>query len=534
MYRMLIVDDEERIVNSLYGLMEEHFDFELYRAFSGEAAVRLMQKMRIDVLMTDISMPQMSGLELLDTAKRLWPKCHVLLLTAYDRFDYAYRAIRYDRVDYLLKIESYDEICAVIRKKYELLEQERREEELLHFDSHLRGISANVRGYFLKRIIVQGMPLPEQKDLEDMQLPIRLDRPALLLIGTLNAPGLAGMNQAVACIDDYLTAQLEQYGLRCFPYVSSSYTLWVIQPGADATRSPEELAVCVQEVFGALPQMVEAQTSWPLAILCADAFVPWRDMHALYQRAETSLERLRDESGMMILHAAEELSRKNPYSSFPTVDELNMLLEMLKCGKDEEFTQRLSEGLSEVRLAPSVRSARIGTSVSAVALLLGEAARLYDPALLEIPAFQRLMEGSGNDTGAQWVERVLQAVAAIRETRASMKRDMGAWLVERVNQYVESHYSEDITLTILADEMHYSPSYLSRFYKQHTGKNVMSYVYAVRLNKAKALLVSTGCKTGEIAAACGFCSTKYFNQVFRKATGVSAAQYREENTAPSC
>ena len=64
MYRMMIVDDEERIVNSIYDLMEENFDFELYRCYSGVQALALLKRKRFDIIMSDVSMPQMSGLDL--------------------------------------------------------------------------------------------------------------------------------------------------------------------------------------------------------------------------------------------------------------------------------------------------------------------------------------------------------------------------------------------------------------------------------------------------------------------------------------
>ena len=82
---------------------------------------------------------------------------------------------------------------------------------------------------------------------------------------------------------------------------------------------------------------------------------------------------------------------------------------------------------------------------------------------------------------------------------------------------------------MLADEVHYSPAYLSRFYKANTGTNVMTHLYNVRIGKAKELLENSNDKVSDIAVKTGFCSTKYFNRVFKKMTGLSPAQFRRES-----
>ena len=148
MYRMMIVDDEERIANSIYDLMDERFDFELYRCYSAMAALDVIRTMRFDIVITDIAMPGMSGLELLNKVQAIWPKCHFLILTAYDSFDYAYETLRHDRVDYLLKIESYDTICQCVERKLQDIQKERsREEKLRHYDQYVQQVGESMGRY---------------------------------------------------------------------------------------------------------------------------------------------------------------------------------------------------------------------------------------------------------------------------------------------------------------------------------------------------------------------------------------------------
>ena len=528
MTRMLIVDDEERIVNSLYGLMAERFDLEIHRAYSAVSAMSLVRRMRFDLMISDISMPQMSGLELLDEVRRLWPRCYVLLLTAYDRFDYAYRAMKYDRVDYLLKIESYDEICRVVQEKLTLMAQEQQEDEkLLRLGNDLNAIFQSVQRYFLKRIILQGTPLPDGRELDGIPFPMALDRPALLVLGSLEAAGPAERSRVIGGIDDYLAERLPEAGLQGVSCASAGYAFWLFQSIKEEGHAQAEQRVFLQELLDNLPDMVEKRLGKHLALLCADAFVPWQDLHALYQRASVHLEQWRNESGTVIFSVDEEMTQRPAYGSFPNLDEVNMLWEMMKCGNVQGLTAMLREGLAPLRQARQL-AALPSASFTGIAFLLAQAASLYAPELLAHSAFRRLLNGQGYDDGEAWVTDVIRTVEDMLERRDASQRDMGIWLVQRINQYIEQHFAEDITLATLADEVHYSPSYLSRFYKTHTGKNLMAAISGVRIAHAKTLLTKTNLKISDIATQCGFCSTKYFNQVFKRMTDVSAVQYRDQ------
>lgn len=111
---VLVVDDESFIANSITALLQcqNQWELDVYKAYSGEEALVLMRNMRVDILITDIRMPGMDGLELCHLTQSLWPECIRILLTAYQDFSFAHKAIR-DGIDsYLLKTESDESILA--------------------------------------------------------------------------------------------------------------------------------------------------------------------------------------------------------------------------------------------------------------------------------------------------------------------------------------------------------------------------------------------------------------------------------------
>ncbi|MFC5407109.1 response regulator transcription factor [Cohnella soli] len=100
------------------------------------------------------------------------------------------------------------------------------------------------------------------------------------------------------------------------------------------------------------------------------------------------------------------------------------------------------------------------------------------------------------------------------------------WLIEQINQYVHDHLAGDLSLTTISSEFHFNPSYLSRYYKQATGRNLLEFIQATKLNAAIDLMLHTPLKLNEIADRTGFDSNSYFTTFFKKMTGMSPQQYR--------
>ena len=127
-FQILIVDDEPHVVDAIRGILEQEpeVDLELHTAFRGQQALKLCQQYPISLLITDIRMPDMSGLELARQVRQLTPDCNVILLTAYSDFTYAYEGIQLHASDYILKTEDKQIIRSRIFKILGTMEQELR------------------------------------------------------------------------------------------------------------------------------------------------------------------------------------------------------------------------------------------------------------------------------------------------------------------------------------------------------------------------------------------------------------------------
>ena len=128
-FQVLIVDDEPNVADSIALLLESgsQYDLELHTAYRAPQALEIMQRIRIDLLITDIQMPGMNGLALIREARKLWPDCAAVILSAYSDFEYAYEAISQQVAGYILKTE---EESAILSRLYEAIA--RLEERLNH------------------------------------------------------------------------------------------------------------------------------------------------------------------------------------------------------------------------------------------------------------------------------------------------------------------------------------------------------------------------------------------------------------------
>ena len=124
-YRVLIVDDEPFVVDWIADLLEHDDDpnaeYDICRAYGVDEALRWLSRARIDLMVTDIQMPGVSGLELAENVRERWPACQVAFLTAYARFDYAYKAVNLGSAGYILKSEDDAKILKKLRAAIRLV-----------------------------------------------------------------------------------------------------------------------------------------------------------------------------------------------------------------------------------------------------------------------------------------------------------------------------------------------------------------------------------------------------------------------------
>jgi two-component system response regulator YesN len=316
-YRMLIVDDEEQIVDWLYEMFksEKGMELDVFKAYSGSEALEWLNKTAIDIVLADINMPGMDGIELMKRIKENWSSCRVIFLTGYDNFDYVYTAQKYEGVSYLLKSESDAEIVKAIEKAIHEIETSFRNNELVIKAKEQREKMLPVMQKDFLTDLVDGM-ITDSEDIgqkfDEIDIPLLAVHPFIMLVGrvdpavessagTLAAPeaknGMLGESKDLLSTVNFI---IEKYMHSDLSYIyivhERTYLVWFIQPAASLSKFgrdevPETLWNVTRNRIKDLISSVQASCRETLGITVSFALgnktCKWSstaDMYALLRR----------------------------------------------------------------------------------------------------------------------------------------------------------------------------------------------------------------------------------------------------------
>lgn len=519
MFRLLIVDDESMVVDSLYSCVRENFDLEVYRAFSAFEALSMMRKLRFEIVITDISMPGMSGLELLEQIKRLWPLCRVIILTGFRDFDYAYRALGYDGVRYLLKVEEDKVILDAIGQEIQVLENELRHEEMFSLlGERVARMRPLLQQTAVSSIIRQGEE-PNPRTLEELELPLSPEQTTLLMVGrieVLEATNETGWERAVQATCYLVEQAMSERGLIAVSCRIEGEPVWVLQRARTGEEETDaDLIAYVSERIPVVQEQCRERGICTFTVAVARTFTAFPELPVTYARLLAKLRRSTGlNAGALLMEDEGETTREPRY---PDIRELGRLQELLRRGRREELLDALSQGLAFLDERAWIPTETIG----ALTLLFSEACEDYGE-----PDGEPFPTAGNGELAAAWRLRVLDYAERVLQQREQSKKGVVTWAVKQVMDYVEQHYMEELSLTLLADLVHFNPSYLSRLFKEKTGKNLQTYINEVRVEKVKCFLADSSLRVGEIAMLTGFVSSKYMNHVFRRLIDMSPVEYR--------
>lgn len=528
-YRVVIVDDESYIADSTAILLgaEDEWEMEIQVFYSARQALKRIQEQKTDILIADIRMPEMDGLQLMDAVGHIWPMCQIILLTAHAQFDYVYQAIRRDSADYVLKHDGYSALRAAVERAVNRLNASNLQKRILaDARSQVQAALPWLQREFFMDLVhgvhYQAQDIPQVQN--QLNLPIDVQQPGYPLLifvhSSMGSAALLERTQRDSAIALIARSFLPQDTRVAAMQVDSSRLLWFWQ--FHEAVGPAQL----EGMLEGIQAMAQSQLDVMVSFVYSAHGVDWTQYVQVYNRfsALMTMQAMGGEKMWIVCADLEpvlvgehqRITRAarwiNAYrADAPNAqEELDGLLEMLKSA-DSVYDMTYMHLYLQIAMSLAQVIQEMGLSPSDQASLMPH--KLYDAKAHNSPT-----------EAAEYLKWLSGRMVDLRResTRDSMKA-----LVGHVKGYIRQHYDEDVSLNKLADFVHVNASYLSRVFKQHTGENLLDYIRKVRLNKAKELLEQPNLRIHEVSEMLGFQNPAYFSFYFKKNLGMSPREYRD-------
>ncbi|WP_171656005.1 response regulator [Paenibacillus foliorum] len=534
MIRLLLVDDEPVILEDLALFINKTADFEhVYTAASGQEAVELIEQFPIDIVVTDIRMPGMSGLEFCEYVKQKQMDIECILLSGYAEFEYAQQALKTNAAAYLLKPVKKDELLQTILQTVEVLKQ-KREAAVSNKKAHetLRSHLVHLQASLLLDLLKGKKLTPEKltEEMERLNIPFAVgDWAAIMLLRIENRfleydeRSISLFEFAVVNItEEVLNDHFEVWACKD----DSQYLAFLIKmKNSDLTDAPRKKVL--EQLIPQLQHYITIYLQGKISVIVSDFEAFPVCLAELYQKALLLFRRLPGSEQELFLRLWDQ-PPQTPLRPLQRLHEPPTILQLIETGRWQDAHERLDYIFEEL----SSNGMDTGEYLSEVFFALSNAYTyvIHMNGLQMADVVEEPYMTGNNVATFRTVKQLhgwaMQVLERIKERVADGSKVTRGSFVLQIHQYIERHLSEDVTLQAISEHVHLHPAYLSVTYKQETGENLSEYIYRYRMEKAAYLLRNSKAKIYEIAAQLGYQYTPYFTKLFKSYYDVSPQEYR--------
>ncbi len=503
MLRLLIAEDDPVILDNL----QHHFNWETLgftvcgAVTNGTDALHALALLRPDVLLTDMEMPGHSGLDVMEQIAREHSDIKVVFLSAYDDYDYVRPALRLGAVDYLLKPLSEEKLCELFLGLAETIRNEKRAREMNARETYYLEMS---RQTAYTHILLQYL-LGNHTDPKMLQLTMehfRFPENSVLNLVSVQSPDLIKNKE----IPEFLQRLYEGSVIRPVFLLYQKQVIFLL-PGP---------CTCLDSL---LRSLLPSGAVYRCVLSESAAF---SDLPGLFQTIHANRTvwfYLPQNRIVPVNTETHRLPEKDLV--FPKI---NDVCDLIKRNETAALGKLLALFFQECRTQnpnPDTLTIHMADLYSNVTDQL----RMVQPKLsaADFEEFYRMLQKSPNlDAFQDYVSRQFSLLTKSYADLCAAKGD----LIDRVQDYIEQNYTEDLSLGGLAEIFYVTPAYLSSLFSKRTGDTITAHLQNTRLDRAAALLISGNQPVAKIGATVGYPNYSHFCRLFRRRFHVTPTDYR--------
>ncbi|WP_323089914.1 response regulator transcription factor [Allobaculum sp. JKK-2023] len=492
-YNVLLVDDELIIRQGMEYLIDwEKEGFHLVgKVKNGQEALEAIEKQTPDIVITDIEMPVMSGLDLAEILARSHPEIRMIMLSAHSDFDYVRPAFSLGAVDYILKPSlSPEELLKVLHKSVQGLQKVHTS---LH-ERHSDWINRYLAGY--------EEPVEDQTLLEMF--------PACVVLYT-DPSSKKTADQRLEELNQYLEG-LGKPELSCGFLIDQSYPAFL---------------VCQKQKEKVKQDLMQSSKTFPVCFFISRPYTSLEDIRNHQSTLSSQLmSSLFYASGKAVID--ETQLESGPHQSELSLEEYEASLKASSF--DLAFEQLHDYACREIEARADesqLKSAVVNAIYSFVNLL--EVFRLEKNHIryFKLNCYSLIHKAKNADEFLRQLEALIEdgkaLVAGYQVTESRSEISM-------MMDYIQEHYNEPLQLQTLVDRFGFSYAYLSSLFSEKSSETFSEYLNRIRIEKACEPLIHSDQSIADIAQETGYSDSGYFSKVFKKQTGMTPRTYRRRNS----
>ena len=525
-YRMVLVDDEDEVRGRINAKIAEERAFEVVgSAGNGYDALELIERHAPHIVLTDIKMPYIDGIELAKIIKRDYPTVKIAFISGYDEFEYAREAIDLHVSSYLTKPVSQEDITRFLVKLKEELDSELTEQynnEILK-TRYEQSIPMIIENFFSSVLITNGYY--RKQDIERLHdYGLRLDDSRYLVAYVKldqheQAEGKDSEERKIS-VRTTIQTTLKRYGYVEYSFLYLDGIVFLIkEKGADFSHR-------IDQALFEMVKISEKFLSASISIGVSNLHREFIQLPAAYQEAETALGYSNFLQTGRIVYI-DQLEGEKTERLRLSEQEINSLEYSAKYGDARavhtSIEEMRKEAMGNKKLVTNFRiySIRLVDVVLRFAESIGvELHHVVSGDILEI-----LMGFRSLDSLFSWVE---QTILKLQEYNRDTKQTSSQRYLESTVNYIQQHFADpNMSMESICDQQGISVSYLSLLFKKQMNTTFVRFLTKTRMEKAHELLKFTGDRVVEIAQACGYRDVYYFSHSFKRYYGISPRKYRE-------
>jgi two-component system, response regulator YesN len=536
MYKLLVVDDEFNIRDGIINAVQwDKIGVEVVgEALDGQDALEKVELLSPDIVITDVYMDNIDGLELSDILHQKYPFIKVIIVSGYDDFEFVKRALELKVFRYIIKPVFPKELIEIVSGLIAELEKEKQfKAKIQLMESEISRNKSLLLERFLSDIINGNIQDNDELHIRMNYLDIQFQKNYYSCIqvtipeysSSMKEPNMKRLHGLMFSIREIFYNTMDEYEIWSLTGEYEKLTLLTGYNSLNEYEYSRQTIKKLEQTIGNVARLLDISIFITIGGIYSDLM----DLSKSFREITIAQEHNTLTCKSNIIHIKDMPSSNGVLYIYP-VEKENMLLRSLTDLNEQKsdtiikslFNDMEQQGYTKDRMRIDIMG--LLGMVSRKAIEMGvDMYHLYDKALLSpFMAFERYHT---REQIENWIKNlVMKTIYEIRSQKASeVKR-----VIKKANEFLNEHYiNPDLSLTAISDHVFLNPSYFSRLYKKETGESYVEALTNIRLTMAKTLLIDSNKKIMDISERVGYSNSKYFCTIFKKYFGYTPIEFRE-------